>query len=111
MPPRPDFARIARLAVTGLAARMQFSYDDVEDIRIGVGEICNVLLDGSGGPLVIHCYLKSDEITISATRSQADGLFNLSDLSRQILDAVLADVDVDLAQGRIDAVKRRTEEP
>ena len=111
LPPRPEYARIARLAVTGLAARMRFSYDDVEDLRVGVGEMCNMLLESSGGALVIRCHLGDGEITISASREEPAGPLDVTDLSRQILDAFLLDVEIDPTQGRIDASKRRTIEP
>ena len=111
LPPRPEFARIARLAVTGLAARMRFSYDDVEDVRVGIGEICNILLESAGGPLVIRCALTSDSIRISAIRQDLDHAVDITDLSRQILEAFLTDVRIDKGQGRIDATKRRSIEP
>jgi serine/threonine-protein kinase RsbW len=111
LPPRPEYARIARLAVTGLAARMRFSYDDVEDLRVGVGEMCNILLETTGSSLVVRCSLGPDEIRISATRVSLSGELDITDLSRQILDAFLSDVEVHAAEGRIDATKRRSIEP
>ena len=111
LPPRPEFARIARLAVTGLAARVRFSYDDVEDVRVGIGEMCNILLESTGGSLVIRCALGRDAIRISAIRQDLDSALDVTDLSRQILDAFLADVHVDPSEGRIEATKRRSIEP
>lgn len=111
LPPRPEYARIARLAVTGLAARMRFSYDDVEDLRVGVGEICNLLLESTGGPLVVRCTLGDDAIRLSASRPGLSRQLDVTDLSRQILDAFLSDVRIDTAAGRIDATKRRSIEP
>lgn len=40
IPSRPEFVSIARLAMLGVASRMQFTYDEVEDIRLAVGEAC-----------------------------------------------------------------------
>jgi serine/threonine-protein kinase RsbW len=41
IPALSDYVRVARLAVTGVASRMRFSYDEVEDIKLAVSEACN----------------------------------------------------------------------
>ncbi len=40
LPCRPEYVGVARLAVLGIASRMPFSYDEVEDVRLAVGEAC-----------------------------------------------------------------------
>lgn len=40
IPCRPEFVGVARLALLGVASRMRFSYDEVEDVRLAVGEAC-----------------------------------------------------------------------
>lgn len=39
-PCKPEFVGVARLAILGVASRMKFSYDEVEDVRLAVGEAC-----------------------------------------------------------------------
>ena len=107
LPALPDYARIARLAITSLAARVGFTYDEVEDVRIAVGEICNVLLDASGGRLSFRCLIDGDQLTVEAIRTPLSGRFTVTELSRQILDAVLDEVEIDEEQGALRAVKRR----
>ena len=41
IPSGPEWVRVVRLAVLGVASRMKFSYDDVEDIKLAVSEACN----------------------------------------------------------------------
>ena len=41
IPSNPEWVRVVRLAVLGVASRMKFSYEDVEDIKLAVSEACN----------------------------------------------------------------------
>ena len=41
IPSRSEFVRVVRMAVLGMASRMAFSYDDVDDIKLAVSEACN----------------------------------------------------------------------
>lgn len=41
IPSRAEYVRVVRLALLGVASRMPFSYDDVEDIKLAVAEACN----------------------------------------------------------------------
>lgn len=44
-PCRPEFVGVARLAILGVASRMRFSYDEVEDVRLAVGEACTTSVE------------------------------------------------------------------
>lgn len=45
IPCRPEFVGVARLAILGVASRMKFSYDQVEDVRLAVGEACTTSVE------------------------------------------------------------------
>jgi serine/threonine-protein kinase RsbW len=52
IPGRPEYVGVARLAILGVASRMRFSYDEVEDIRLAVGEACTTAIErASSGPM------------------------------------------------------------
>ncbi|BBO00063.1 anti-sigma B factor RsbW [Sporolactobacillus terrae] len=40
LPAKPEFVSIARLASSGAASRMGFSFDAIEDIKVAVSEAC-----------------------------------------------------------------------
>lgn len=40
IPCKPEFVSVARLAMLGIASRMQLTYDQLEDVRLAVGEAC-----------------------------------------------------------------------
>lgn len=107
IPALADYARIARLTVTGLASRLDFPYDDVEDLRIAVGEICSVLLGEGEGRLGFVCHLAPDELAVEAHRDPPGPTGPVTDLTRQILGAVVDVAEIDEDRGRIRVAKRR----
>ena len=106
LPARPQFARVARLTVTGLASRVGFTYDEIEDLRIAVGEVCSLLLPGPDGRLTFRCRVSADAVSVHATRSPAGPALEASDLSRQILLAVVDEFDLDQVSGSVRVAKR-----
>ncbi|WP_110112027.1 anti-sigma B factor RsbW [Bacillus sp. CGMCC 1.16541] len=40
IPAKPDYVAIVRLTLSGVANRMGFSYDEIEDIKIAISEAC-----------------------------------------------------------------------
>lgn len=108
VPALADYARVVRLAVSGLASRNGFAYDDVEDIRIAVGEVFGTLVDPDD-PLVrlrFSTRLTDDGLAVVAERVPAAAIAAPSDLTDQILEAVVDDVVVDPALGRVAFTKR-----
>jgi serine/threonine-protein kinase RsbW len=41
IPSRTEWVRVVRMVILGVASRMTFTYDDVEDIKLAVSEACN----------------------------------------------------------------------
>jgi len=123
LPAAPEFVRVARLTSAGLATRIGMGYDEVEDLRIAVGEACSVLI-GSGarrGTLTLTFTLAESEVHVVI-----DGAFDGgpgpdasdTELSDQILDAVVDEHQVDVDRDRVWITKRhggtvadRTAEP
>lgn len=108
LPARAGFARVARLAMTGLASRNGFSYEEVEDLRIATGELFGVLVEpeAAEGRLVFTCTLPDPDLVIEAARHPAVAPLELGDLSRQILEAVTDDLVVDVERGTLRIQKR-----
>lgn len=70
IPSRPEYVGVARLAILGVASRMRFSYDEVEDIRLAVGEACTRSIDKLNGTqaedhtIRLRCLIDSNRLTI-----------------------------------------------
>ena len=93
MPANPHLLRVARLTAAGLAGRLGFSFDEIEDVKIAVDELCFTLVGSRGRPgtLSLRYLLDTDQLVIEGSGeldgSAADPV--PSELSSQILAAVV----------------------
>jgi len=107
VPAAAEYLRLVRLTAAGMASRLGFTFDEVEDLRIAVDELCFHLLgDGddeippdesrtmdlvySAGP---------DSITITGRTGLSGAFPEPSELSEQILDALVDEHEVSGANG------------
>lgn len=108
IPCRPEYVGVARLAVLGIASRMPFSYDEVEDVRLAVGEACTHAVEraGSGAAtirIVSTVAVHALTIEISDDVAEADAaapteeaqLLEEAGVDQQGLGALLMEILVD----------------
>lgn len=94
VPAKPEFLGLARVTAAGLASRLGFTFDQVEDLRLAIDEMCFGLTGSKGrdGILEIRFLLNPEGLAI-----EGSGQFNLpspvhlSELSSVILDALVDD--------------------
>ena len=124
VPAEPEYLRLVRLTAAGLASRLGFTFDEVEDLRIAVDELCFHLLgqadglDGEGasesggaGEMSVN---GAAPRTMDLTYSAGDGCITItgrtgltgpvpepSELSEQILDALVDEHEVSGGDGVI----------
>jgi serine/threonine-protein kinase RsbW len=69
MPADGAYLSVLRTATAGLAARLDFTLDDIEDLRIAVDEACAMLLGQAvpGSSLECSFALEADGMTISVS--------------------------------------------
>lgn len=94
MPATPQLLRVARLTAAGLAGRLGFSFDEIEDVKIAVDELCFALVGSRGrnGSLTVTYRLGDHALAIEGEGVFHDGVGQApapSDLSAQILAAVV----------------------
>jgi len=67
MPADGAYLSVLRTATAGLAARLDFTLDDIEDLRIAVDEACAMLLSQAipGSSLECNFSLSPDDMTIT----------------------------------------------
>jgi serine/threonine-protein kinase RsbW len=92
IPASPQYLQVVRLIAAGLASRLKFTIDDIEDLKIGVDELAAYLIGSSGrdGTLDIAFTIVDNRIEITGTAAfeRRRPVKNLTEFSRQILDTV-----------------------
>jgi Histidine kinase-like ATPase domain len=99
VPARPEYLHLVRLNASGLASRQGFSYDEVEDIRLAIDELCFTLIGTAGreGTVRVTYLDAGDGLEVDGVGSFGDAdppHGGLSGYSRQILSALVDDYSV-----------------
>jgi len=107
VPAAPEYLRLVRLTAAGMASRLGFTFDEVEDLRIAVDELCFHLLggaadaNGDGRTMDLTYSAGADSITITGRTGLTGPVPEPSDLSEQILDALVDEHEVSGGDGVI----------
>jgi serine/threonine-protein kinase RsbW len=118
VPAMPEFLRLARVTAAGLASRMGFSLDQVEDLRLAIDELCFTLTGSHGRPggSVEMRYLIGDDYLEVCGEGHFGGAHQppqLSELSEVILSALVDEHEVSGRDGgpRFWLLKRLSDRP
>jgi hypothetical protein len=92
IPGTPDFLRLARLAAADAGSRAGLTYDEIEDLRIGVDELCHSVMRADGtGAVTLVFRLLDDGLAVEGVGPPVEpgGESKPSELSRTIVAAVV----------------------
>ncbi len=106
LPAAGAYLSVLRTATAGLAARLDFTLDEIEDLRIAVDEACAMLLAQAVPGVDLECEfeLTSDTIRVSVSVMTLDGQPPSRDtFAWTVLSALAGDVD-----SRVDSENRVT---
>jgi serine/threonine-protein kinase RsbW len=75
IPASGAYLAVARAAATGLAAQLQFTYEEIDDLRIAVDEACTQLLARRGGATTLNVayHLDDSELRVDVSIEASDG--------------------------------------
>jgi serine/threonine-protein kinase RsbW len=117
LPANSAYLSVLRTATAGLAARLQFTLDEIEDLRIAVDEACAMLLaGGESDDAELNCrfVLASDQITVTVSvPAEEPALPSRDTFAWQVLAALAGSVEASFVDGRlvIELTKRRGRTP
>lgn len=115
MPADPEFLRLARVTAMGLASRLSFTIDEIDDLRIAIDELVFGLIGTKGRPgrVTMRYALLDAGLEVRGTGTFDDGAPTpgLSELSELILDAVADEHELvnDGEEPSFRLLKRRSE--
>ncbi len=104
LPADSAYVSVLRTTTAGLAARLDFTIEDIEDLRIAVGETCAVLLPEAdpGCDLVCRYRLAPGRLTLAASveATAAQGP-DPDSFAWQVLSTLADEVSFDVEPGRL----------
>jgi len=117
-PARGDLVVLARLVASAISTRVGFDIEELEDLRLAVGELCLLALQGSDdrhGDLQLEFTVSSEALDISCTLGGAaaaayspdDDSAEADELSEQILAALVDEHGREQEDGSVRAWLRK----
>lgn len=103
LPATSEYVRLVRLAASGIATNLGFDVDELDDLRVAVGELSNLTLElCSPGTLEVVFTVADDRLRIEGVAPAAeDRQFELDALTKQILDAFVDEYTIEIVDGSV----------
>ena len=114
IPAEGSYLSVLRMVTAGLAARVDFTVDEIEDLKIGVDEACAMLLAQAvpGTNLDVDFGVEEDALRIAVTVATLDGREpSRETFSWTVLTALAGAVDAEVGvEDRVTIRLRKTRE-
>lgn len=87
LPAKPEYVGVVRLSVSGIANRMGFSYEDIEDVKIAVSEaitnaVTHAYCDEENGEITIGFGVYENRLEVMVADN--GGSFDLSEVKMEL---------------------------
>lgn len=94
LPADSAYVAVLRMTTAGLAARLDLTLDDIEDLRMAVSEACALVLDGAraGGSLRATYLLAENSIGVTVTADSDAGEPDHESFGWQVLTALVTEL-------------------
>jgi len=110
LPADSAFISVLRTATAGLAARLEFTLDDLEDVRMAVGEAAALVLDAAepGADLTTRFWLAPRELTIAVSTTAATDVPEQDSFAWTVLTTLAQEATATTEQGVFQVTLRTT---
>lgn len=103
LPAAGAYLSVLRTATAGLAARLDFTLDEIEDLRIAVDEACAILLQQAVPGGVLRCVFRlvGDSLRVTVSAPTTDGHAPARDtFAWTVLSALAGEVEATVEEDR-----------
>src|SRR5665213_1675479 len=96
VPASLEYVRIVRLTGSGVASRLGFDVEEIENFRVALDELASMAIDvACGGELEMTFFTTDTELRVEGRAPIADGVeVAVESLTAQILKAVIDDYEL-----------------
>lgn len=105
VPADGGYLSVVRTATAGLAARLKFSLEEIENLRIAVDEACAILINLVGPQTEVTCQFDMDgeavTVSVSVPVSRRVTLPGEGSFSWQVLSALVGEVSADATSDQL----------
>jgi hypothetical protein len=100
IPGAAEFLRLARLTVADMGARAGFGYENVDDLRIAVDELCYAIGAGDDSVRLELVYRLTDhQLEVEGACARVTEVMPPTELANAIITAVVDEFDLTTAAG------------
>jgi hypothetical protein len=103
VPAALEYVRIIRLTGSGVASRLAFDVEEIENLRVAIDELASMAIEAAdGGPLDITFRSGENELRIEGCApAKAGAEVGIDALTGQILKAVIDDYELRTDSGNV----------
>ena len=107
-PAVPEYLRLARIATADAASRAGLDYEQIDDVRIAVSELCSLVSVHAGATVTLSFGVGDGLLTVDGESRTGDAEITPNELSEAIVTAVADEHSLVTADGitRFRVVKR-----
>jgi hypothetical protein len=110
-PAAPDFLRLARIATADAASRAGLDYEEIDDARIAVSELCSLVSVDPSATVTLSFYVAEGSLTVEGESRTGSATVAGNELSDTIVAAVAdhhsLDTDGGVTRFRVTKTSRR----
>jgi serine/threonine-protein kinase RsbW len=98
-PATPDYLRLARIATADAASRAGLDYEEIDDVRIAVSELCSLVSGVALGDVQLSFVVEPGRLVVEGESATGDAVIVGNDLSQTIVNAVAEEHSLESSNG------------